>query len=89
MLLSVGLTTQLWMNSTDCLSLAHEHALRAGILHHDFSPGNIIISPDGTGLLIDWDMSKPTSKTKQKVETPRCATRTVRAKGCVTCGHHH
>jgi serine/threonine protein kinase len=77
------------MNSTDCLSLAHESAHRAGILHRDFSPGNIIIGSDGTGLLIDWDLSKPTSTTDGKVETPRRVARTVHAKGCVTCGHHY
>jgi serine/threonine protein kinase len=48
----------------------------AGFLHRDFSPGNIIITSEGRGLLIDWDLSKPLS---EKVETPRCATRTVSA----------
>ena len=48
----------------------------AGFLHRDFSPGNIIITPDGKGLLINWDLSKPLSA---KLETPRCATRTVSA----------
>jgi RIO-like serine/threonine protein kinase len=51
-------------------------AYKAGFLHRDFSPGNIIISVNGKGFLIDWDLSKPLS---QKSETPRCATRTVRA----------
>ncbi|KAH9989991.1 hypothetical protein BJV77DRAFT_925993, partial [Russula vinacea] len=46
------------------------------ILHRDFSPGNIIIGSDGTGLLIDWDLSKPTSTTDGKVETPRRVART-------------
>jgi hypothetical protein len=54
--------------------LALEDAYKAGILHCDFSPGNIIISNDGTGLLIDWDLSKPVSSAS---ETPRCATQTV------------
>jgi serine/threonine protein kinase len=48
----------------------------AGFLHRDVSPGNIIITPDGKGLLIDWDLSKPLT---QELETPRCATRTVSA----------
>jgi len=52
-------------------------AYRAGFLHRDFSPGNIIITVDGKGLLIDWDLSKPLA---EKLETPRRATRTVRAK---------
>jgi RIO-like serine/threonine protein kinase len=50
----------------------------AGVLHRDFSPGNIIITSDGKGLLIDWDLSKPLSKPpSERSETPRCATRTV------------
>lgn len=52
-------------------------AYKAGFLHRDFSPGNIIITVGGEGLLIDWDLSKPLS---EEVETPRRATRTVRAK---------
>ena len=53
-------------------------AYEAGILHRDFSPGNIIIYCGG-GLLIDWDLSKPLSITP---ETPRRATRTVRTHLC-------
>jgi RIO-like serine/threonine protein kinase len=41
-----------------------------GVLHRDFSPGNIIIGPGG-GQLIDWDLSKPVSVHS---ETPRRAT---------------
>jgi serine/threonine protein kinase len=51
--------------------LALMDAYRAGILHRDFSPGNIIITSGGRGLLIDWDMSKPLAT---KPETPRRAT---------------
>ncbi|KAI6096466.1 hypothetical protein F5141DRAFT_1012191, partial [Pisolithus sp. B1] len=37
---------------------AHYNALKkASILHHDLSPGNIIIFL-GWGLLINWDLSK-------------------------------
>ena len=53
-------------------------AYGAGFLHRDFSPGNIIITVDGKGLLIDWDLSKPLNA--KMLETPRHATRTVRAK---------
>jgi RIO-like serine/threonine protein kinase len=28
------------------------------ILHRDVSAGNILIADDGSGLLIDWDLSK-------------------------------
>ena len=36
---------------------AHQCALvKAGILHHDISVGNILIDEDGRGLLIDWDL---------------------------------
>ncbi|KAF8232085.1 hypothetical protein L208DRAFT_1091706, partial [Tricholoma matsutake] len=50
---------------------------RARFLHRNFSPGNIIITMDGKGLLIDWDLSKLLAR---KSETPRHATRTMHAK---------
>ena len=37
---------------------AHKEAYEAGILHRDISVGNIMITPEGRGLLIDWDMCK-------------------------------
>ncbi|KAH8976970.1 hypothetical protein EDB86DRAFT_2784063, partial [Lactarius hatsudake] len=46
---------------------------KAGILHRDLSPGNIIFDDD-RGYLIDWDLSKPVSNQSQ-LETPRRATR--------------
>ncbi|KAI5116676.1 hypothetical protein M0805_003317 [Coniferiporia weirii] len=39
--------------------IAHGAAYEAGILHSDISVGNIMISRDGRGLLIDWDLAKP------------------------------
>ena len=38
-----------------------EPLYNCGILHHDISPGNILITSDKRfdgGLLIDWDLSK-------------------------------
>lgn len=64
--------------------LALMDAFEAGFLHRDFSPGNIIIIGDGTGLLIDWDLSKPLP-VSGILETPRCATRTVRANFNILC----
>ena len=58
-----------------CYFLAHQGAHKAGILHRDFSVGNIIIDSGGNGWLIDWDLSKPLSAI---CETPRNVTRTVR-----------
>ena len=86
MLLSVDLTGHLQTNNTDCLSLAHEEAYCADILHCDLSPGNIIIGPDGKGLLIDWDLSRTFSDVQP--QTPRHATRTVcaNAVSCVIIG---
>ncbi|OJA09084.1 hypothetical protein AZE42_13322 [Rhizopogon vesiculosus] len=37
--------------------VVHRSAYAAGILHHDLSPGNIVIVK-GVGYLIDWDLSK-------------------------------
>ena len=54
-----------------CVTLALVDAYNAGILHRDFSHGNIIILGDGTGRLIDWDLSKPRS---MENTTLRCAT---------------
>ncbi|KAI9508683.1 hypothetical protein F5148DRAFT_979496, partial [Russula earlei] len=31
---------------------------KAKFLHWDVSTGNILITPDGSGLLINWDLSK-------------------------------
>ncbi|KAI5115328.1 hypothetical protein M0805_009203 [Coniferiporia weirii] len=38
---------------------AHGKAYEAGILHRDISIGNIMITHDGRGMLIDWDLAKP------------------------------
>jgi RIO-like serine/threonine protein kinase len=39
------------------ISPAHKQAYEeAGILHRDISAGNIILTDDGKGLLIDWDL---------------------------------
>jgi len=43
----------------DGLDLAHKEAYEnARILHRDVSVGNILITDEGRGLLIDWDMCK-------------------------------
>ncbi|KAF8225379.1 hypothetical protein L208DRAFT_1306527, partial [Tricholoma matsutake] len=57
--------------------LALMDAYRAGFLHCNFSPGNIIITVDGKGLLINWDLSKLLAG---KSETPRHTMRTMHAK---------
>ena len=39
--------------------LAHRHAHdKAKILHRDISAGNIMITEEGRGLLVDFDLSK-------------------------------
>ncbi|KAI9444193.1 hypothetical protein H4582DRAFT_1069617 [Lactarius indigo] len=39
--------------------IAHTQAYeRVGILHRDVSAGNILITKEGSGILIDWDLSK-------------------------------
>ena len=47
----------------------------AGILHRDVSAGNILISGEGSGILIDWDLSK--KMIKDVDEEPRQHSRTV------------
>ena len=38
---------------------AHSHAFNfAKILHCDISAGNIILTTEGKGLLIDWELAK-------------------------------
>lgn len=48
---------------------------KAGILHRDVSAGNILISGEGCGILIDWDLSKKVIKDID--EEPRQHSRTV------------
>ena len=57
--------------------VAHTAAYnKTGILHRDVSAGNILITDKGTGILIDWDLSK---KVKEVSESkPRRHSRTVR-----------
>ena len=39
--------------------IAHADAYnRTRILHRDVSEGNILITEEGAGILIDWDLSK-------------------------------
>jgi len=62
--------------SSPCL-IAHRDAyIKTRILHRDVSAGNILITEKGSGILIDWDLSK---KVKDYVEPkPRLHSRTVR-----------
>ncbi|ESK82291.1 other 1 protein kinase [Moniliophthora roreri MCA 2997] len=46
---------------------AHTEAYRKGILHRDISIGNILISENGGGLLIDWEFSKPIANPEVRV----------------------
>jgi serine/threonine protein kinase len=68
-----------------CTPVAHESAYRLGILHHDISPGNILITSDKNfngGLLIDWDLCKDMDS---QVNRPCRAARTVRVKYLSIC----
>jgi len=48
---------------TEIVMIAHTEAYdRAQILHRDVSAGNILITEEGTGILIDWDLSKKVVK---------------------------
>ena len=54
--------------------LAHQQAFNAGVLHQDISGGNILITDNGRGLLIDWDLSR---RTELAVPAARLKSRTV------------
>jgi serine/threonine protein kinase len=62
--------------NSPCL-VAHRDAYnKARILHRDVSAGNILITEKGSGILIDWDLSK---KVKDYVDPKlRLHSRTVR-----------
>ncbi len=56
--------------------IAHTEAYdRAQVLHRDVSAGNIMITEEGSGRLIDWDLSKKVVKDGVKA---RQHSRTVR-----------
>ncbi|KAI3597567.1 other 1 protein kinase [Moniliophthora roreri] len=46
---------------------AHTEAYRKGILHRDISIGNILISENGGGLLIDWEFGKSIANPEVRV----------------------
>ncbi|KAH9051970.1 hypothetical protein EDB87DRAFT_1570865 [Lactarius vividus] len=47
----------------EIFATAHTGAYeRVGILHQDVSPGNILITKERSGILIDWDLSKKVVK---------------------------
>ncbi|KAI9509333.1 hypothetical protein F5148DRAFT_1283025 [Russula earlei] len=66
LLSTFGLTRELCQVIRDAM-IAHTDAYdKAKILHRDVSAGNILIAPDRSGLLIDWDMSKRVDVTQQR-----------------------
>ncbi|KAI5115296.1 hypothetical protein M0805_008202 [Coniferiporia weirii] len=57
-LISFRSTKEMLTAVTDAME-AHGKAYEdAGVLHCDISPGNILITEDGRGILIDWDLSE-------------------------------
>ncbi len=68
---------------------AHEAAYKAGILHRDLSPGNIMLVDDPEanikdGMLIDWDLSKFINP-DDKPDVARRITRTVSTVSRTVC----
>ncbi|KAH7890331.1 hypothetical protein F5I97DRAFT_1963927 [Phlebopus sp. FC_14] len=55
--------TQAVLDALRAHSVAHDVAK---ILHRDISSGNIILTDDGRGLLIDWDLSKSLEDLKRR-----------------------
>jgi RIO-like serine/threonine protein kinase len=59
------------------MNTAHKEAFeKARILHRDISVGNILITEDGRGILIDWDLCK---RVKSLVNGARQSERSVRS----------
>lgn len=54
-----------------------EKALKCGVLHRDISLGNIMISPDGRGLLIDWDHAGETTRSEGYEHQKFCTVRSL------------
>ena len=61
--------------------LAHRHAHdKAKVLHRDISVGNIMITKEGRGLLVDFDLSKfldADAGGESQVERMACSTTTL------------
>jgi serine/threonine protein kinase len=58
--------------------IAHAAAYnKAQILHRDISAGNILITEEGSGILIDWDLSKKVKVCMNADARPRRHSRTV------------
>ncbi|KAK7044110.1 hypothetical protein VNI00_007827 [Paramarasmius palmivorus] len=51
---------------TDVIQAHKEAYEKARILHRDISPGNMIVTDGGEGLLIDWELSRPLDGGKGK-----------------------
>jgi RIO-like serine/threonine protein kinase len=51
--------------------LAHNAAFFvAGVLHRDISVGNVILTAEGRGLLIDWDLCIRVANMKNPARRP-------------------
>ena len=58
---------------TDEQMLAHHLAHdSADILHRNISPGNMMITEGGRGLLVDWDLSKLLGNASEGPSPPEC-----------------
>ena len=68
--------------------LAHAAAYNnARILHRDISGGNILITEKGTGILIDWDLSKKVKVDADADAKPRQHSRTVSSQRYALCAY--
>ena len=66
---------------------AHSHAFSvAKILHRDISAGNIILTDEGKGLLIDWELAKMMGEggSRRPDRTVSCPAHTI-----LSCTYHH
>ncbi|GLB42316.1 hypothetical protein LshimejAT787_1103310 [Lyophyllum shimeji] len=67
---------------------AHRQAYeRCKIIHRDISSGNILIAPDGRGILNDWDLAKRESELKRRRRHEK--TGTWEFMSCLLLQNHH
>lgn len=61
--------TRLFMDV--CRGIAHAH--KRGVLHRDVKPGNVMVTQDGSGQILDWGLAKSMEETELLLEPGQAA----------------